>query len=490
MTPTRPGQFFRTTAFRLAIVYIGLFVASVAVLFAFVYATTGALLDRQREQAIIDDMAGLSDVFATGGFVALGDAILARTQPDRVGDKMYLLTDAAFEPQAGNVVGWPPKYEADGQWLSFTIERTLLGDPESHRAVALHVELPDGYHLLVGQDTRTEERFLDAILEVFLWALAVTLVLGIGGGLFMSRNMLRRIEAINEGAEHVMHGEFKHRMPVSGSGDEFDRLAINLNAMLDEIERLMASVRQVTINIAHDLRSPLTRMKQRLEEALSERADAEKRHEAVEQAVAETDELLATFNAMLSIADAESGAGRTEMAPVDLEALVADVAELYEPLVEEQGLAFETEIRGPATVTGNRHLLFQAIANLVDNAVKYGASGGRIRMALRPDGPLGGPELVVADSGPGIPATDRERVLDRFVRLDASRTTPGNGLGLSLVAAIVRLHGARLELEDNEPGLRISMRFRAATPAGLSPGQEGGFAMAGDSGGRSRSVTA
>jgi signal transduction histidine kinase len=468
------GQFFRTTAFRLALIYVGLFVASVAVLFAFVYAATGAVLDRQREQAIIADMGSLTDLYARSGsnMPILADAILTRTQPDRVGNSVYLLADQNLNLLAGNISDWPHQAQVDGPWFRFTIQRDLFGDPDAHLAIALYAELDGGYHLLVGQDTRLQERFQEAILEVFLWALAVTLVLGIGGGLFMSRNMLRRIEAINEGAEHVMHGEFKHRMPVRGSGDEFDRLAVNLNAMLDEIERLMGSVRQVTINIAHDLRSPLTRMKQRLEEALSERVDAEGRREAVEQAAAETDELLATFNAMLSIADAESGAGRTEMAPVDLEALAADVAELYEPLVEEQGLAFETEIRGPATVTGNRHLLFQAIANLVDNAVKYGASGGRIRLALRPDGPLGGPELVVADSGPGIPATDRARVLDRFVRLDASRSTPGSGLGLSLVAAIVRLHGAKLELEDNEPGLKIAMRFRAAV-ANVSTGEEG-----------------
>ena len=490
MTRMRPGQFFRTTAFRLALIYVGLFCASVAVLFAFVYATTKALMDRQREQVVIADMAGLTDVYSNAGLPALAEAIFARTQPDRVGDRMYLLTDAALQPLAGNVVGWPPTYEVEGPWLSFTIDRTLLGDPIAHRAVALHAEFPDGYHLLVGQDTRAQERFLDAILRVFLWAMAVTLVLGMGGGLFMSRNMLRRIETINEGAEHVMHGEFKHRMPVTGSRDEFDRLAANLNSMLDEIERLMASVRQVTINIAHDLRSPLTRMKQRLEEAMADNADPEHRREAVEQAVAETDQLLATFNAMLSIADAESGAGRTEMAPVDLEALATDVAALYEPLLDERGLAFDTAIRGPALVSGNRHLLFQALANLVDNEVKYGASGGRVLLALDPAGPLGGPELVVADAGPGIPAADRGRVLDRFVRLDASRATPGNGLGLALVAAIIRLHGARMELEDNQPGLRVAVRFHAPAIGNLSPGREPGIVMNGAPEDRSRSVTA
>lgn len=457
-------QFFRTTTFRLALVYVALFCASVAVLFAFIYATTEAVLDRQREQAIVADMGSLIDLYARSeaSIPILADAILTRTRPDRVGSNVYLLADGAFTPLAGNISGWPTTAEVEGPWFHFTIGRARFGDPEPHLATALHAELPGGFHLLVGQDTRDQERFQDAILEVFLWAMAITLVLGIGGGVFMSRNMLRRIGAINEGAEHVMRGEFKHRMPVSGSGDEFDRLAANLNAMLNEIERLMASVRQVTINIAHDLRGPLTRMKQRLEEATAESAAPERRREAVEQAVAETDQLLVTFNAMLSIADAESGAGRTEMAPVDLEALAADVAELYEPLVEEQGLVFEIDISGPATVTGNRHLLFQAIVNLVDNAVKYGASGGSIRLTLRSIGPLGGPELLIGDRGPGIPAADRGRVLDRFVRLDASRSTPGNGLGLSLVAAIVRLHGAKLELEDNEPGLRIAIRFPSA----------------------------
>jgi signal transduction histidine kinase len=463
----RISRFVRTTAFRLALLYVGLFCASVAVLFAFVYATTGVLVEQQRERAIVADAASLTDDFAISDLPALGEAILARTQPDRVGDNLYLLADPQLKPLAGNISGWPHRAERSGPWLTFTIERALFGDPEPHRAVALHVALPGDYHLLVGQDTRAQERFQEAIFRVFLWATAITLILGIGGGLVMSRNMLRRIEAINEGAEHVMHGEVKYRMKVTGSGDEFDRLASNLNAMLDEIERLMGSVRQVTINIAHDLRSPLTRMKQRLEEAMSDSGDAARRREAIEQALAETDQLLATFNAMLSIADAESGAGRTEMAPVDLEELAADVAELYEPLVEERGIVFETAIKGPATVTGNRHLLFQALANLVDNAVKYGASGGCIRLELYEAGPLGGPELVVADHGTGIPAADRGRVLDRFVRLDDSRSTPGNGLGLSLVAAIVRLHGARLELEDNQPGLRVAIRFREASAGAL-----------------------
>lgn len=457
-----PGRFLRTTAFRLALLYVGLFCASVAALFAFVYAASDVLMDRQREQAIIADLSSLQDLYLRSDLATLADAIRVRTRSELVGDRVYLLTDPDFSRIEGNVLNWPQQVELDGPWVRFPIQRVAPAEAESHHAVALHAALPDDHHLLVGQDTYAQERFQQAILKVFLWATAITLVLGIGGGLFMSRNMLRRIEAINLGAEHVMRGEVRYRIPLSGSGDEFDRLAANLNAMLDQIERLMGSVRQVTINIAHDLRSPLSRIKQRLEEAVAERADADRRRDSVEQAAAEADQLLATFNAMLSIADAESGAGRTEMEPVDLEALAADVAELYEPLMDEKGLALEMAVDGPALVSGNRHLLFQALANLVDNAVKYGASGGRVRLAVMPEGSLGGPEIAVADRGPGIPLADRDRVLERFVRLDDSRTTPGNGLGLSLVAAIVHLHGAELALEDGAPGLRAAIRFRKA----------------------------
>jgi len=230
--------------------------------------------------------------------------------------------------------------------------------------------------------------------------------------------------------------------------------------MLDEIERLLGSIRAVANNIAHDLRSPLSRLRNGLEAALAE-GDPNQRSDMIERAIAESDGLLATFNALLSIADAEAGTSRGNLEPVDLGALGQDVAELYEPLVEEQGLVFETSIAGPATVAGNRQLLFQAIGNLIDNAAKYGASGGRVSLAVHNGN--GGPEVVVADQGPGIPEADRERVLDHFVRLDSSRTTPGNGLGLSLVAAIARLHNAVLNLDDNAPGLKVTLRFQPGT---------------------------
>jgi len=245
-------------------------------------------------------------------------------------------------------------------------------------------------------------------------------------------------------------------MPVGSSHDEFDRLAANLNQMLEEIEHLMGSMRTVTHNIAHDLRSPLTHMRSRLESALAA-ADPQRQREAIEQATADADQMLTTFNALLSIADTESGAGRGDMEPVDLAAVAHDVADLYEPLAEDGGMRLELVTSGPQIVAGNRHLLFQALTNLIDNAVKHARGSRRIEVAV--SSADGAPQISVADDGPGIPEADRARVLERFVRLDASRTTPGNGLGLSLVAAVARLHGAALSLEDNRPGLRVTLRF-------------------------------
>jgi len=461
------SRFLRTTAFRLALLYTALFCASVLALFAFLYWTTGIVIDRQREQTVVADLGSLSDEFTSSGVSGLADEILARIKPGRVGDSLYLLTDPAYRPLAGNVSGWPHDALRDGPWLVFAVGRRLSGDSEPHLARAVDVQLPGGYRLLVGQDTRAQERFQTAIVEALVWSLAITLVLGVGGGLIMSRNTLRRIEAINRAAERIMRGEVGHRMPVGAGGDEFDRLAENLNAMLEEIERLMGGIRAVTHNIAHDLRGPLTRVKNRLEMALAADSDAVGRREAVEQAVAEADDLLATFNALLSIADAEAGAGRGDMAPVDLAAVAGDVAELYEPLAEARGLALELTRPGPAVVEGNRHLLFQAIANLLDNAVKYATPGGRVGVSLRTG--ADGPQVVVSDDGPGIPEADRERVIERFVRLDSARSTPGNGLGLSLVAAIVRLHGATLTLDDNRPGLRATVSFRPASGAPVEP---------------------
>ena len=453
-------SFLKTTTFRLALLYAGLFCASFIGIFAVVYWTTGTLATRERQRVIRADVESLRGVYEQEGLQGIGDALAQRTGPGLAGDSIYILATSDYKPIAGNAKGWPTGAEIDGPWMTFGIDRSEFGDAEPHRAQALHVTLlPGEYHLLVGRDMRSQERFQEALASAFIAALAVIVLLGVVEGLVMSRAILGRIDAINQGAERIMRGGVKHRMPVLGRHDEFDRLSENLNRMLDEIERLLGSIRAVTNNIAHDLRSPLNRLRNRLESALAEH-DSVHRHETIERAITEADDLLATFNALLSIADAEAGTSRGSLLPVDLVALSHDVAELYEPLVEEQGLVLEKSIAGPATVSGNRQLLFQAIGNLIDNATKYGAAGGRVSLTV--ENGKDGPAVVVADRGPGIPASDRERVLERFVRLDSSRTTPGNGLGLSLVAAIARLHNAVLNLDDNAPGLKVTLQFRPA----------------------------
>jgi signal transduction histidine kinase len=252
-------------------------------------------------------------------------------------------------------------------------------------------------------------------------------------------------------------------MPVVGTDDEFDRLSRNLNDMLNQIDRLMTGMREVSDNVAHDLRSPLTRLKSRLELTLFGHGNPEQYRQAIEQAVQETDKILSTFNALLSIAQAEGGAARGEMEAIDMATLCADVAELYEPLAEAKQLALTANLADSAPIKGNRHLLFQAVTNLVDNAIKYSAPGGAVSLSVAIAGD--DVEIVVADRGPGIPEADRERVLQRFVRLEQSRTTPGNGLGLSLVTAVITLHDGALVLGDNQPGLMATLRLPLAAAA-------------------------
>ena len=454
----RITRFLRTTAFRLALIYAGLFSLSVILLFAFVYGTTSVLVDRQRQQAITADMNDLKDDFNNLGLPGLLDAVIDRSRPDRVGNGAYLLVDPNLRPMAGNLSAWPNAPKAEGPWLSFPVQSRHFGQVQGDRSIAeaLGVVLPGGYRLLVGQNTGPEHRMQTAIIEALVWSLAAMVCLGLAGGLLLSRNMIRRIELINRSAERIMRGEVKHRMPVSSANDEFDRLSENLNQMLEEIERLVGGIRAVTDNIAHDLRSPLTRLKARLEMALAAAGDPAERRTAIERAIQEADQLLATFGALMSIADAEAGGRRADMTTVDLVSVTGDVVELYQPLAEERGVVLALATPRAAVVQGNRQLLFQAVANLIDNAVKYGDKGGRILVRVL-DGD--GPSVSVVDFGPGVPPSEREHVLERFVRLDTSRTTPGVGLGLSLVAAIARQHGARLELTDSRPD---------ATPPGLT----------------------
>jgi signal transduction histidine kinase len=453
--------FLATSTFRLALLYAVLFGLSVLVLLGVFYWAADRALERQTSQAIEAEIQALAERYRSAGFGGLTQAIVERAARPRLGDMLYLLATPDGRALAGNMTQWPDQVGREDGWLRFAIERRWqTGETERSEARARSFELPQGLLLLVGRDNRERLSLRRLMLESLAWSMAGIVLLGIGGGLLLSRRVLSRIDAVARVAEEIRQGAVSSRVALSGTGDEFDRLAETLNRMLDEIERLVGSIRGVTVNIAHDLKSPLARLRGRLEMALRADAPPSERRGAIEQAIEEADGLIATFNALLSIAEAQSGRSPAEMGELDLAALVADAGDLYEPLAEERGLKLETEGERGVAIRGNRQLLFQALANLIDNALKYAPAGGAVRVSARQAAE--GPELCVADRGPGIPERDRARVVEPFVRLDQSRGTPGSGLGLSLVDAIARLHGAVLKLEDNEPGLKARLVFTRA----------------------------
>ncbi|MEO3433026.1 HAMP domain-containing sensor histidine kinase [Inquilinus sp. CAU 1745] len=452
------ANLLRTTTFRLAVLYLGLFTISVMVILGLIYWFTAAYIDRQTNQTILAEVSGLTEQYNRGGLRALRDVVADRSDEPGSGS-LYLLTAPDLTPVAGNIIGWPTDAPTPQGWIGFEIAGTSTPDGRPQPARALSLTLPGNYQLLVGRNMRDRQVFQQRIIAALAWSLVLTLGLGGLGGVLISRSMMQRVEAINRTTTKIMGGSLQERVRLHNTGDEFDQLARNLNAMLDQIEQLMTGMRQVGESIAHDLRTPLTRLRSRLELALIEEHDKEGYRATLQETIAEADQLLATFTALLSIAQAESGTLREAFEPVRLGELAETLGDLYGAVAEESGLHLEIDRYADPIVSGNRQLLSQALANLLDNAVKYTPEGGRITLSVRNGANGGGPALSVADNGPGIPPEHREEVLRRFVRLEQSRSSPGNGLGLSLVNAVARLHGASLTLDDNDPGLRIEMVF-------------------------------
>jgi signal transduction histidine kinase len=449
----------RTHAFRLAALYFVVFAFSVLGVLLFVYWTSADFVERQTEATLNAQITGLAEQYSTRGLSGLVQIVAARSAGDRGDGMLYLVADPDGRPLAGNIAAWPAGISARTGRLTFATEARGQRGMESHPAQGALFIIPGGYRLLVGRDISDATAFRNEVKITLLWAGLVALGVGLLGGTAMSRNLLRRVEQVNRTSERVMAGNLSDRVPLAGTSDEFDQLAANLNRMLDQIERLMTAMREVTDDVAHDLKTPLARMRARLELALIGPAEASLQSEAIRSAIEEADRLLATFNALLSIAELESGALRDQTEPLDLCELARSAAELYEPVAEEKGFALKLATEPAVGIRGSRHLLSQALANLLDNALKY-AGGGEIQIrVLRAEGRAA---LEVADRGPGIPEADRANVFDRFVRLEPSRNTPGNGLGLSLVRAVVRRHGGTVELADNHPGLRVRLEFPAA----------------------------
>ena len=460
---TGRAKLLRTSTFRLAALYLILFAVSVGALLGYVYWNTAVLLQEQTDYTIQAEVQALADQYQLRGLNGILDTVQRRSKDEN--GAVYLLAGPAGQRIAGNLTDMPVVPTGDTSWIEFPLGVQNGATRENHVARAFYTELAGGFKLVVGRDVQSLRQFADIIRQTILYALAIALVLGLGGGLLMSRNFLKRVDAITEASRTIMAGNMSGRMPVTGSNDELDRLALALNEMLDQIESLMAAMKEVSSNVAHDLKTPLTRIKARVEAALRSSSEEEYRA-ALENTVDESDRLLETFNALLSIARAEAGQARSGLVAIDVGELIGDVVELYEPMAEEEGGTLSSSAAPGLTVLGDRQLLAQALTNLLDNALKYGArAGGTPEITVT--GAQEGDRVVitVADHGAGIPEEDRGRVTERFVRLDASRSKPGNGLGLSLVSGVMKLHKGTLLLEDNVPGLKAKLVLPAQQPA-------------------------
>lgn len=448
----------RTQAFRIVAIYLAIFAVSTAALVGFVYWNTAVALDRETDQTIGAEVTGLVEQYERLGLPGLTDVIINRSVRGEQG--LYLLADHQHRIIAGNLDNWPTVKNTGDGFVEFTFERRIGGAPELRRARGQVFALAQGFYLLVARDVHERRELEDLFSTMLPWSVALMIVLGLVGGVLVSRNFLARLDVINRTSRRIIAGDLSQRVPVTKAGDEFDDLSGHLNRMLDRIERLMRGMREVSDNVAHDLRSPLNRLRSRLELAARHEPPNSEMRRDIDAAVEETDRLIATFNALLLIAEAEAGSLRATMIDFDLKDVVEGVGELYAPVAEERGVDFVVRIQGDGPVHGNQNLITQALANLIDNAIKYTPEAGTVVVELAETADEA--TLTVADSGPGIPAADRERVVERFVRLESSRNSPGTGLGLSLVLAVARMHDAKLVLDDNHPGLRATLHFDRA----------------------------
>lgn len=444
-----------TSPFRIAIVYSIVFACGAAALLGAVDFAVSRVVDGSTDNLIEAEVQGLREqmvVLSRSDFIEL---IEQRSQDQDVRGAVYLMVDPQLRPVAGNVPAWPKLDASVGKWFLFKVAVPFGDETREHEMRAQRFPLPGGYKMLVGHDVQERQDVKSLMMRGLIVAVVMTLLLGLGGGFWMGRRILAQAVAISAVATQIMRGDLSQRLPVRDADDEINTLAREINTMLDKIEQLTLGMRTVLDSAAHDLRTPLNRLQSTAEEAMTQMGVGSVERRVLERVTTEVDHMRSTLDALLRIALAETGTVARE--PVDLSELVASVVELYAPVSEERGIALESSVAAGAQVLGSRQLLAQALANLLDNAIKFTPDGGRIRVQLR--GSPKEPEVIVEDSGPGIPADKREIVLGRRVRLDEARKFPGSGLGLSLVAAVTKLHGARLVLDDAAPGLRVSLKF-------------------------------
>lgn len=446
-----------TTASRFVRIFLWGTFATIVVAYAILYFLTVPLLENRYSENVANEVEEFQAEFHKAGIPGVKALMERRTKESRNYEAVYLLQSPTGLIVGGNLGLWPPSVDPDGKWHRVQLLRRTDVNPVQVGFRA--VPLPDRSWLLIGRDLKTSALFRKRVTEALTIALLVTAVVGLAGSYFLSRVLLQRVEGITHGVEDIMRGDLSRRFERSAESDEFDRLGGALNGMLDRIEELMTSMRTITDSIAHDFRSSLMRMKTRLE-ALSSKPDVDKTvKDTIGTVLGEADSLVTSLNALLEIARAEAGLSRDQMSSVDLTALVRDLGELYHPVAEEKDIHLKVEAGEELKVRGHRQLLAQAVSNLVENALKYSPKNSEVLLKTL----LGnaGPVIIVADQGPGIPTEEWEKAQERFVRLENAHThtVHGEGLGLSLVAAVAKLHGADFTLADNDPGLRASIKF-------------------------------
>ena len=453
--PNSRDRFFRSAGVRFGMIYAALFGVSALALAAFLVWSTAGLLDRETDAAINADYQGLQERHIVFGLPGLVDMIEQRMGGNVDEDAIYLLATPDFRPIRGNLSAWPRPVTMDADWFEVPVDRG-----KRRTLVRLHRhDLPGGFHLLVGRDVQVRAELRRVIYDAMVWAAVIAAMLGLVGA-WAVRGLFRRTLAdVAATASAISAGDLTRRVRVTGDGDEFDLLAETINDMLERIGRLMDGVRQVSNAIAHDLRTPIARARIRLEDAANHAQGEAGLRAAIDRAQTDLDGIVAIFQALLRIAEIEAGARRSAFAAVDISRLLQDLAELYEAVAEDAGQSLVTEIPPDLLAYGDREMIQQAVANLLDNALKFSPSQGVIRLAV--SAVANRLEITVADAGPGIPTGERDKAVERFFRGEQARATPGSGLGLALVQAVAVLHGGSLSLEDNAPGLRAVLRLPA-----------------------------
>lgn len=466
-------RLLRSTALRLTLAYATVFVVSSFVLVGFLWWRTAAYLDREVAAVIVSDTRAIGDGLRDSGLAGAIEIINRRVDETADEHAIYLLADPTLAVLAGNLAAWPAEIGSDDGWYRVKLAR----DGRLHAARILHVTLANGFHLLVGRDVQDRAAIRESILDGLAWTAAAAVLLAFAGGLLVRRAVLARVEAINRTASAIVHGDLSKRVATRGTNDEFDELGRTVNNMLQQIQVLIEGVRNASNAVAHDLRTPLAELRGRIEGLLRDRPSRDATFRELEDAIEDLDRLIGVLNALLRLAEIDSGVCFSGFKQVELDRIVRDVTDLYAPLAEAKRIAFSSDAPGGLVVTGDPFLLAQAIGNLVDNAVKYTPAGGSVSLRLRRTD-NGSVEVAVSDTGPGIAHSEKSRVAERFYRGEAGRGTSGTGLGLSVVVSVARLHGGALSFADASPGLVATLTLpgtdKNRTPAAASPTDHAG----------------